>query len=123
MNNKEFIESLRLLGVEPTERQLEQLEEYYRLLIEWNEKINLTAITEKDQVYLKHFYDSLTVAKIIDLNQEHNLCDVGTGAGFPGIVLKIFYPDLHVTLVDSLNKRVVFLNQVISKLNLQKIGV
>ena len=121
MNKQEFIENLKLLNINPNDKQLEQLDEYYKLLIEWNEKINLTAITEKNQVYLKHFFDSLTVTKIIDLEAQNNLCDIGTGAGFPGIVLKIFYPDLNITLVDSLNKRVVFLNEVISKLGLKKI--
>lgn len=121
MNKQEFIENLKLLNINPNDKQLEQLDEYYKLLIEWNEKINLTAITEKNQVYLKHFFDSLTVAKIIDLKEQNNLCDIGTGAGFPGIVLKIFYPDLYITLVDSLNKRIIFLNEVISKLGLKKI--
>ena len=121
MNRYEFIEKLKELDLNPTDRQLDQLEEYYQLLIEWNKKMNLTAITEKSQVYLKHFFDSLTVNKIIDLKKENSLCDIGTGAGFPGIVLKIFYPDLNVTLVDSLNKRIVFLNEVISKLGLTKI--
>lgn len=121
MNNLEFLEELKKINIIPTEKQLAQLEEYYKLLIEWNEKINLTAITEKEQVYLKHFYDSLTVSKILDLNKENNLCDIGTGAGFPGLVLKIFYPELNITLVDSLNKRISFLNEVINKLGLKKI--
>jgi len=118
VNKNEFLEALKNLNITPTEGQLKQLEEYYQLLVEWNEKINLTAITEEEQVYLKHFYDSLTVCKIIDLNNQSNLCDVGTGAGFPGIVLKIFYPNLKITLVDSLNKRIIFLDKVIKKLNL-----
>lgn len=109
------------LGIQYTDYQLQQLEQYYNLLIEWNEKINLTAITEKNQVYLKHFYDSLTLTKIIDLTKQENLCDVGTGAGFPGIVLKIFFPDLKITLVDSLQKRITFLNLVIKELHLTNI--
>lgn len=121
MNKLEFLESLKEINIVPTEKQMNQLEEYYELLIEWNKKMNLTAITEKNQVYLKHFYDSLTVSKILDLNKENNLCDIGTGAGFPGIVLKIFYPELNITLVDSLNKRILFLNEVIKKLELKKI--
>lgn len=121
MNNEQFISALAELNIIPTKKQLNQLEEYYKLLIEWNEKINLTAITDKNQVYLKHFYDSLTVSKIINLNNESCLCDIGTGAGFPGVVLKIFYPELNITLVDSLNKRIMFLNEVINKLELKGI--
>ena len=117
----EFIESLRKLNIDITSRQLEQLEEYYNLLVEWNEKINLTRITLKDDVYLKHFYDSATIVKVIDLNKIDNFCDFGTGAGFPGIVIKILFPSLNVTLVDSLNKRINFLNIVIEKLKLEKI--
>jgi len=83
--------------------------------------MNLTGITEKEEVYLKHFYDSLTISKAIDLKKYTTLCDIGTGAGFPGIVLKIFYPHLNITLIDSLNKRIKFLNEVIDKLQLQNI--
>ena len=121
MKIDEFIESLRKLNIDITSRQLEQLEEYYNLLVEWNEKINLTRITLKDDVYLKHFYDSATIVKVIDLNKINNFCDFGTGAGFPGIVIKILFPSLNVTLVDSLNKRINFLNIVIEKLKLEKI--
>ena len=121
MKIDEFIESLRKLNIEITSRQLEQLEEYYNLLVEWNEKINLTRITLKDDVYLKHFYDSATIVKVIDLNKIDNFCDFGTGAGFPGIVIKILFPSLNVTLVDSLNKKINFLNIVIEKLKLEKI--
>ena len=80
--------------------------------------MNLTRITEKDDVYLKHFYDSLTLAKVYDLSKANTLCDIGTGAGFPGLVLKVFYPNLEITLVDSLLKRVNYLNNLIEKLNL-----
>ena len=121
MKIDEFIESLRKLNIDITSRQLEQLEEYYNLLVERNEKINLTRITFKDDVYLKHFYDSATIVKVIDLNKIDNFCDFGTGAGFPGIVIKILFPSLNVTLVDSLNKRINFLNIVIEKLKLEKI--
>lgn len=121
MKIDEFIESLRKLNIDITSRQLEQLEEYYNLLVEWNEKINLTRITLKDDVYLKHFYDSATIVKVIDLNKINNFCDFGTGAGFPGIVIKILFPSLNVILVDSLNKRINFLNIVIEKLKLEKI--
>ncbi len=83
--------------------------------------MNLTGITEKEQVYLKNFYDSLTIVKVIDLNKEETLCDIGTGAGFPGIVLKILFPNLKITLIDSLNKRIEFLKIVIKELNLNNI--
>ena len=101
MNQNSFIEELKKINIEITQKQLDQLERYYELLVEWNEKINLTNITEKEQVYLKHFYDSLTISKVIDFNNIDNLCDIGTGAGFPGLVLKIVFPNLKVTLVDS----------------------
>lgn len=123
MNVDKFIEELSKLNINITKEQLNKLNIYYELLIEWNEKINLTNITEKNQVYLKHFYDSLTICKITDLTKESNLCDLGTGAGFPGIVLKIFYPHLNITLIDSLNKRIEFLKFVIKKLNLKNIEV
>ena len=121
MNQNSFIEELKKINIELTQKQLDQLERYYELLVEWNEKINLTNITEKEQVYLKHFYDSLTISKVIDFNNIDNLCDIGTGAGFPGLVLKIVFPNLKVTLVDSLNKRINFLNEVINELNLNEI--
>lgn len=121
MNKDRFIEELQKLNIEITETKLNQLEKYYEMLIEYNKVMNLTGITEKNDVYLKHFYDSLTITKIIDLNKEESLCDIGTGAGFPGLVIKIFFPNLKVTLVDSLNKRIKFLNDVIKSLNLDKI--
>ncbi|MFI3306991.1 MAG: 16S rRNA (guanine(527)-N(7))-methyltransferase RsmG [Mycoplasmatota bacterium] len=121
MNKNEFIEELKIIGIEVLNIQLEQLEIYYDMLIEYNKVMNLTGITEKEQVYLKHFYDSSTLCKIIDFNDYNSLCDVGTGAGFPGIVIKILFPKLNITLVDSLNKRIKFLNDVIEKLNLEKI--
>lgn len=123
MNQNKFVEELNKLNIKITDKQLNQLEKYYELLIEWNEKINLTNITEKDQVYLKHFYDSLTISRVIDLNNIETLCDIGTGAGFPGLVLKIIYPNLKITLVDSLNKRIEFLKLVIKELNLNNIEV
>lgn len=123
MNKDEFIKELKNLNIHFNNTQVEQLEKYYQLLIEWNENINLTAITKKEEVYLKHFYDSLTIQKIIDLNEINNLCDIGTGAGFPGLVLKIFFPKLNITLVDSLNKRVKFLKLVIDELQLRNVEV
>ena len=121
MNKEEFIISIKELGIELTEEQLVKLNKFYNLLIEWNEKINLTRITEEKEVYLKHFYDSLTISKVVDLSTKETLCDVGTGAGFPGIVLKIVYPNLKITLVDSLLKRVNYLNAIISDLELENI--
>ena len=122
MNKEEFINELKKISIEVTEDELNKLEEYYNLLIEWNKKVNLTRIVEKKEVYLKHFYDSLTLYKDVDLNNDLYLCDIGTGAGFPGIVLKIFFPNLNITLVDSLQKRINFLNIVIEKLNLKNIN-
>ena len=121
MNKDRFIEEVTKLGIEITDKKLIQLEKYYELLIEYNKVMNLTGITKKEEVYLKHFYDSLTISKIIDLNKGNSLCDLGSGAGFPGIVIKIFYPDLKITLVDSLNKRINFLNIVIKELELKNI--
>ena len=108
MDKDRFILEVSKLGIDLTDEMLMKLDEYYKLLIEWNQKINLTAITDKKEVYLKHFYDSLTLVRVIDLNKEETLCDIGTGAGFPGLVLKIVFPHLEVTLVDALNKRVNF---------------
>ena len=96
MNREEFVKEIEKLGIIATTEQLEKLEDFYKLLIEWNQKINLTRIVDKEDVYLKHFYDSLTIVKVINLNEVNTLCDVGTGAGFPGIVLKIFYPNLKI---------------------------
>ncbi len=121
MNKEKFIAETRKLGINLTEEQLNKLDQFYNLLIEWNEKINLTRITTKEDVYLKHFYDSLTLAKVIDLSTKETLCDVGTGAGFPGIVLKIVYPNLKITLVDALQKRVNYLNEIIKDLQLENI--
>ena len=123
MTEKEFIQELSKIHIMPTKLQLKQLEKYYELLVEWNKVMNLTGITEKNQVYLKHFYDSATLASVIDFNKEESLCDVGTGAGFPGIVIKILFPNLKVVLIDSLQKRVNFLNQVVKELDLKNIAV
>lgn len=121
MNRELFIEELKKINIDITEEQLVKLNKFYELLIEWNEKINLTRITEKEDVYLKHFYDSLTISKVIDLSEVDTLCDIGTGAGFPGVVLKIMYPNLKITLVDALQKRVNYLNEIIKELNLNNI--
>ena len=121
MSINDFLEELKKLDISPTQLQLDQLEKYYELLIEYNKVMNLTGITEKKDVYLKHFYDSLTIVKVINLNENLKICDIGTGAGFPGIILNIIFPNLKVTLVDCLNKRINFLNTVIKKLHLKDI--
>lgn len=121
MNREEFIIEVEKLGIVVDSYKLDKLNEFYKLLLEWNDKINLTTILEENVVYLKHFYDSLTLFRDVDLNMNIKLCDVGSGAGFPGIVLKIFFPNLNITLVDSLNKRVIYLNDIIDKLNLSNI--
>lgn len=121
MTEDRFERELELLGVSLSENQKIQFETYYKLLVEWNKKMNLTGITDKEQVYLKHFYDSATLVKVIDLREEKTLCDIGTGAGFPGLVLKILFPELEVTLVDALNKRILFLEHVIEVLKLKNI--
>ena len=121
MNREVFLEECRKIGIELTQDQLQKLEHFYHLMLEWNEKINLTRITEEQEVYLKHFYDSLTLNKVVNLKEVNTLCDVGTGAGFPGIVLKIVFPNLKVTLIDSLLKRVNYLNEIIKELELKDI--
>ncbi len=120
MNKKEFIEALKKLDIILTEKQLNDLDTYYKMLIDYNSHTNLTRITDENDVYLKHFYDSLTLVKAINLDSG-TLLDIGTGAGFPGLVLKIVFPKLKVTLVDSLNKRITFLKLVIEKLDLKDI--
>lgn len=116
---EQFKEKMGKKCPELTELQQEQFEKYKDLLLVWNEKINLTAITEEDDIILKHFIDSMTILKHIDEN--NSIVDVGTGAGFPGIPVKIANPSINVTLVDSLNKRLIFLEEVIKNLNLEKI--
>ena len=123
MKQDNFIQELKKLNIQLTETQLSQLEIYYEMIVEYNKIMNLTGITEHDEVFLKHFYDSLSIVKIIDLNTVESFCDIGTGAGFPGLVIKICFPKLKVTLLDSLNKRVEFLKAVIQKLNLKDIEV
>lgn len=121
MKINEFIKSLKELNIDISKEQLDKLEQYYQIVIEKNKVMNLTGITEKKDFYLKHFYDSLTINKIIDLNNIETLCDIGSGAGFPGIVIKILFPKIKITLIDSLNKRILFLNDVIEKLKLKEI--
>ena len=118
MTKNEFLAELAKLGINLTEKQINDLEIYAKFLLEYNSHTNLTAITELNDVYLKHFYDSLTIVKNIDLTKIANLLDIGTGAGFPGMVLKIVFPSLKVTLLDSNNKKIAFLKELAKKLNL-----
>lgn len=121
MISENFAELLNEKGITLSSRQLDQFQMYYETLVEWNEKMNLTAITDKEEVYLKHFYDSITAAFYFDFSKPLQLCDVGAGAGFPSIPLKIVFPALEVTIVDSLNKRITFLNHLASQLKLDKV--
>ena len=121
MNKQEFFEELKKLDINLTNDQIDKLARFYQLLVNWNEKINLTTIIKEEEVYLKHFYDSLTLIKVVDLRQPLTVLDVGTGAGFPGIVLKIVFPNLKITLLDSLTKRINYLNEIIKELDLHDI--
>lgn len=116
-----FIRQLKELELELSETQLQQFERYYELLVEWNKVMNLTAITEYEEVYEKHFLDSLAIVKVEDINKVERIIDIGTGAGFPGIPLKIAFPHLKVVLLDSLNKRINFLNTIIEELGLENV--
>ena len=122
MNKEQFINELKKIDVGISVDTLSKLDEYFHILVEENKKYNLTAITEEEQVYLKHFYDSLSIIKIVDLKDQY-LLDIGTGAGFPGLVLKIVFPELKIDLLDSTNKRCQFLQMVIDKLQLKNINV
>ncbi len=122
MNKEKFINEVEKIGISLTDIQLHQLDEYCKFLLEYNSHTNLTAIKEEEQVYLKHFYDSLTFFKAINPSEFETLLDIGTGAGFPGMVLKIVFPNLEVTLLDSNNKKINFLKELTMKLNLTKVN-
>lgn len=110
--------ALQKAEINITDESFKKFEQYYKLLAEWNKKINLTAITKPDEVAVKHFEDSLSVLKYVDINKNAKIIDIGTGAGFPGIPLKIVRDDLNLTLLDSLSKRLVFLQDVCNELNI-----
>ena len=116
-----FAEELKKTGITLTERQREQFDRYYELLVERNKVMNLTGITDYDEVNLKHFTDSLTIVRLKDMSKISTLIDVGTGAGFPGIPIKIAFPHIEIVLLDSLNKRLKFLDDVIRELDLEEI--
>ena len=120
-NSENLVRDMNSLGITLTDGQLSQLMQYYEMLLEWNQKMNLTAITEFEDVMKKHFIDSASLIKAYDISKAVSVIDVGTGAGFPGLVLKIIFPDSHVILLDSLNKRIQFLNAVIGALRLKNV--
>lgn len=122
MNREEFIHETKALGIEIDNKIFSMLEEYYNILKEENEKYNLTRIIEKEDVYLKHFYDSLTITKIIDIKNQ-SVCDLGTGAGFPGLVLAICFPNNEITLIESNGKKCNFLSIVKDKLSLNNVKI
>ena len=123
MKNKEqrLVENMKMISVELTNKQVSQFIKFYEMLVEWNKVMNLTGITEYDEVVMKHFVDSLSIVKVNGFDNVTSIIDVGTGAGFPGIPLKIVFPEIKITLLDSLNKRIKFLNAVIDELELENI--
>ena len=120
MTKNQFIEALHQTGVDLTDRQIAQFEQYMKLLQQWNEKMNLTAITEENEVWEKHFYDSILPFASL---RPTSMCDVGSGAGFPGIPVKIAFPDCDMTLLEPLQKRCRFLSEVVDQLGLQKVTI
>lgn len=123
MTIEELKDELSLINVTITDEIINQLNVYYNYLIEYNKHTNLTSITDYEEIIEKHFYDSISTAKIIDFNSINNLIDIGTGAGFPGVVIKIFYPHIELTLLDSNNKKTKFLSELVKKLDLKKVNI
>lgn len=122
MNKEEFMKELKKINIELNNETIAKLDNYYNILSEENKKYNLTRITTKEEVYLKHFYDSLTITKIIDITNQ-SICDLGSGAGFPGLVLAICFPLTNITLIESNGKKCYFLNLVKDKLNLKNVTI
>ncbi|WP_088104688.1 16S rRNA (guanine(527)-N(7))-methyltransferase RsmG [Halalkalibacter urbisdiaboli] len=122
MSKEQFIPFLKEKGISLSSTQLAQFERYFEVLIEWNEKMNLTALTEEHDVYLKHFYDSISASFYYDFQPGQRIIDVGAGAGFPSIPIKIVHPDIHVSIVDSLKKRIGFLEHLASELKLENVA-
>lgn len=118
MNPAQFVTQLKKQGILLNSTQVIQFDKYYQLLVEWNKKMNLTSLTSESDVYLKHFYDSISATFYIKINDFKRVCDVGAGAGFPSIPLKIVFPHLHITIIDSLKKRIGFLNYLANELEL-----
>ncbi|CAM3076236.1 16S rRNA (guanine(527)-N(7))-methyltransferase RsmG [Paenibacillus sediminis] len=114
----QLVNLLKARGITIGEKQLEQFEIYYHELVSWNEKMNLTGITEREQVYIKHFYDSISLSFYLDMNKITSIADIGSGAGFPGIPLKICFPHLKLTIIDSLNKRITFLKHLTQQMGI-----
>lgn len=123
MKNEEFYKELEKINIKLTNNQKEQLETYYEYLIEYNTHTNVTAITDKEDVYLKHFYDSITLSTTTDFNNINNMLDIGCGAGFPGLVIKIVFPHIKLTLLDSNNKKTTFCKNLVEKLNLNNVEI
>lgn len=122
MSKEEFIINIKELGITLSDKELNNLDRYYQILKEENSKYNLTRIIEEEDVYLKHFYDSLTITKVIDI-KDQSICDLGSGAGFPGLVLAICFPNSKLTLIESNGKKCNFLNIVKEKLNLDNVTI
>ncbi len=122
MRIEEFTQALNAHNLKLNENQIIQFNRYFELLVEWNEKMNLTAITEEKEVYLKHFFDSISPSFYYDFAKIETVCDIGAGAGFPSIPLKICFPHLEITIVDSLNKRIGFLNELATELGLTDVN-
>lgn len=122
MNKEQFIAALKEKDIHLSDFQLKQFDIYFHTLVEWNNKMNLTAITEEEEVYLKHFYDSISASFYFDFSGEMTLCDIGAGAGFPSIPIKICFPSIRLTIVDSLQKRISFLNHLASELKLENVA-
>lgn len=123
MKEIEFYENLKKININITEKQKEQFNIYYNYLIEYNSHTNVTSITTKEDVYLKHFYDSILLSQTLDLNSINTMLDIGCGAGFPGLVIKIMYPHIKLTLLDSNNKKTIFCSELTKKLDLQNVNV